>query len=91
VTARRTGKNESHAARPVTTRPKSGLCGKTAKLIKTDCCGNWICNDEGKCVIFSYARNSCHRNHSRFTLRGYHHTGGGQKRLAELREVQGKF
>jgi hypothetical protein len=23
--------------------------------------------------MFSYARNSCHRNHSRYTLCGYHH------------------
>lgn len=54
--------------------PICGLCGKKAKLIKTECCNNWICNDEGKYVIFSYARNSCSRNHRRFTLCGYHNT-----------------
>jgi hypothetical protein len=50
-----------------------GLCGKTGKLIKTDCCGNWICDDEEKYVLFSYARNSCHRNHRRLTICAAHH------------------
>lgn len=51
-----------------------GLCGKSGKLTKTDCCGNWICDDHDSYVLFSYARNSCHRNHDRYTLCGYHHT-----------------
>ncbi len=54
--------------------PRCGLCGKTKNVIKTECCGNWICNDESKYVVFSYARNSCHRNHRRLTLCGYHFT-----------------
>ena len=53
-------------------KPRCGLCGKTKNLTKTECCGNWICDDEHKYVLFSYARNSCHRNHRRFTLCGYH-------------------
>ncbi len=40
------------------TGPRCGLCGKTGNLIRTECCGNWICDDEDKYVIFSYARNS---------------------------------
>lgn len=59
------------------TAPKKrcGLCGSTKKkLTKTECCGNWICDDEADYVVFSYARNSCNRNHRRFTLCGYHHT-----------------
>ena len=54
-------------------KPRCGLCGKTRRLTKTDCCGNWICDDEHKYVIFSYARNSCYRNHSRYTLCAFHH------------------
>ncbi len=54
-------------------RPKCGLCGKTTKLTKTECCDQWICDDEDQYVLFSYARSSCHRNHSRFTLCGYHY------------------
>lgn len=61
------------ASKPKTTKPRCGLCGKTGKLTKTDCCGNLICDDEHRYVLFSYARNSCHRNHSRFTLCGYHY------------------
>ena len=53
--------------------PKCGLCGKTENLTKTYCCGQWICDDESSYVIFSYARNSCHRNHRRLTLCAYHH------------------
>jgi hypothetical protein len=55
-------------------KPRCGLCGKTGKLTKTECCGQWICDDEDKYIIFSYATNSCSRNHRRFTLCGYHHT-----------------
>ena len=52
--------------------PGCGLCGKTGKLTKTECCGQWICDDEDQYVMFSYSRNSCSRNHSRYTLCGYH-------------------
>lgn len=54
-------------------KPRCGLCGSTRKkLVKTGCCGNWICDDENDYVIFSFARNSCARNHRRFTLCGFH-------------------
>jgi hypothetical protein len=56
--------------------PKCGLCGKTGNLTKTECCGQWICDDEDRYVMFSYARNSCHRNHRRYTLCGYHYAEG---------------
>ena len=61
--------------------PACGLCGSTRKrLMKTECCGNWICDDEDNYVLFSYARNSCSRNHRRYTLCEHHaveeHTGG---------------
>ena len=58
------------------TQPRCGLCGKTKNLTKTKCCNNWICNDEDKYVMFSYARNSCYRNHRRYTLCSFHHTEG---------------
>ena len=57
-------------------KPKCGLCGKTTNLTKTECCGQWICVDEDQYVPFSYARNSCYRNHRRYTLCGYHYTEG---------------
>lgn len=56
--------------------PRCGLCGKGRTLTETECCGQWICDDEDQYVIFSYARNSCHRNHRRYTLCGYHHAEG---------------
>lgn len=52
--------------------PRCGLCGKTQNLTQTECCGQWICDDEDQYVAFSYAGNSCHRNHSRYTLCGFH-------------------
>ena len=67
----RKGLRASHS-----TQHRCGLCGKTGRLARTECCGNWICDDEDEYALFSYARNSCHRNHSRFTLCGYHHTEG---------------
>jgi hypothetical protein len=62
---------------------RCGLCGSTTKpLTRTPCCGNWICDDEDQYVLFSYAANSCHRNHGRYTLCSYHynerHTGRWQ-------------
>ena len=65
------------------------ICGKTKNLVKTPCCDRWICNDEDNYVLFSYARNSCFRNHSRFTLCGNHfHAGhaGDWKTCKKCRE-----
>jgi len=53
---------------------KCFICGKKTKLTKTECCNQWICDDENKYVLFSYAHNSCKRNHRQYTLCGHHHT-----------------
>jgi hypothetical protein len=62
--------------------PRCGSCGNTDNLTKTECCGQWICDDEDQYVLFSYARNSCSRNHDRYTLCASHfhegHTGKWQ-------------
>jgi hypothetical protein len=50
-----------------------GLCGRGGKLTTTECCGNVICDDLDTYVTFSYARNSCYRNHSNQTICAYHH------------------
>jgi len=55
-----------------TDKSRCGLCGKIKNLTRTDCCGNWICDDEHNYVMFSYAHNSCHRNHNRYTLCASH-------------------
>ena len=55
---------------------KCFICGATKNLVRTECCGKWICDDEDKYVPFSYAHNSCHRNHRRYTLCAYHHDNG---------------
>ena len=68
---------------------KCGLCGKTRKLTRTECCGNWICDDEDKYVLFSYARNSCNRNHRRYTLCGHHHTEEHPGRWTECKTCRG--
>ncbi len=61
-------------------KPRCGLCGKTKKLTKTECCGNWICDDEQNYRLFSFAHNSCYRNHDRYSLCAFHyhegHSGG---------------
>lgn len=66
-------------AQPLGTERRSdrcGLCGKRKQLTRTECCGQPICDDESSYEMFSYARNSCSRNHRRFTLCGLHHTEG---------------
>jgi len=60
--------------RPSAPAAQCGLCGKSRKLTTTECCGQWICDDEDAYVLFSYTRNSCSRNHRRYTLCGFHHT-----------------
>jgi hypothetical protein len=57
-------------------KPRCGLCGETKNLTRTECCGNWICDDEHKYVPFSYSRISCSRNHSRYTLCSHHFNEG---------------
>ncbi len=58
------------------TEHRCGLCGKTGRLWQTECCGNWICDDEHKYKLFSFARNSCSRNHRRYTLCALHFDEG---------------
>lgn len=83
-------KAESHKSKTVH-KPHCGLCGKTKNLTKTDCCGQWICDDEHKYVIFSFARNSCSRNHRRYTLCAYHHEEGHSGSWKDCRQCRGSF
>ena len=72
-----------------------GLCGKSGKLYRTECCGNWVCDDHEKYQMFSYARNSCARNHDRYTVCGVHHAEGHEgadwKTCAQCREHYDKL
>ncbi len=68
--------NKDHKTKSSKGRPRCGLCGKTGKLTKTECCDQWICDDEDQYVLFSYAQNSCYRNHDRYTLCSYHYHEG---------------
>ena len=73
---------EIEALKKAESQPRCGLCGKTENLVQTECCGNWICDDEENYVLFSFDTNSCYRNHRRYTLCGYHRANdhkGGEK------------
>jgi len=72
-------------------RRHCGLCGKAGKLLRSECCDQWICNDEGEYALFSYARNSCHRNHRRYTLCGYHHVEGHPGKWMECPSCRAEF
>jgi len=77
----RAAKAQKRAAR------SCGLCGKSTKaLTRTECCGQWICDDEHEYVLFSYAHNSCHRNHSRYTLCAWHYNEGHKGAWQECQE-----
>lgn len=71
--------------------PRCGLCGKTDRLTKTECCGQWICDDEHEYVLFSYERNSCCRNHRRYTLCGHHHEEGHSGRWQDCAQCRKDF
>ena len=73
-------------------QPKCGLCGSSKKkLIKTECCNNWICDDSHTYMIFSYARNSCYRNHDRYTLCSYHHREEHEGRWQDCKACKDSF
>lgn len=72
---KRPAKRKASRGRSTPSR-KCGLCGATKNLTKTECCNQWICDDEQEYVLFSYARNSCSRNHRRYTLCGNHFAEG---------------
>jgi len=72
-------------------RPVCGLCGSTKNLTKTECCGNWICDDEQDYVLFSFDRNSCHRNHRRLTLCGFHFAEGHEGRWQDCPKCREQF
>lgn len=72
-------------------RPRCGLCGKTGNLTKTNCCQQWICDDTDQYVMFSYARNSCHRNHDRYTLCSFHYNEQHDGSWQECAECRGSF
>jgi len=73
------------------TAPRCGLCGKTENLTRTECCGNWICDDEGAYVMFSYERSSCYRNHRRYTLCGHHWAEGHEGRWQDCKQCREDF
>jgi hypothetical protein len=68
-----------------------GLCGATENLTKTDCCGQWICDDEDQYVVFSYAHNSCSRNHRRYTLCGHHSEAGHEGTWQDCLKCRAEF
>ncbi|KAG8698388.1 hypothetical protein FRC08_005964, partial [Ceratobasidium sp. 394] len=54
-----------------------GLCGKSdGPLMKTTCCNRTVCDDYEKYQAFTFARNSCARNHDRYTRCCYHFNEG---------------
>ena len=71
--------------------PCCGLCGKKGKLTRTECCSQWICDDEHKYVLFSFATNSCHRNHRHKTLCAYHHNEGHPGRWQDCAKCREDF
>ncbi|MBN2536752.1 hypothetical protein JXB37_00585 [candidate division WOR-3 bacterium] len=77
--------------KPAGDEPRCGLCGRTGKLVRTECCGNWVCDDEDQYVPFSYARNSCHRNHRRYTLCGHHWAEGHEGRWQDCPKCREDF
>lgn len=71
--------------------PHCGLCGKTHQLTRTPCCGQWICDDSHAYQPFSFARNSCMRNHDRYTLCAYHFREGHEGNWKACKACEGDF
>jgi len=60
-------------------------------VTKTECCGHTICDDEDNYVLFSFERNSCSRNHRRFTLCGAHFNEGHEGEWQSCQKCQDLF
>jgi hypothetical protein len=70
---------------------RCGLCGKRGKLVRTECCGHRICDDEENYVLFSYARNRWHRNDRRMTLCAYRQGEGHAGKWQDCAECRASF
>ncbi len=71
---------------------RCGLCGSTDKPLKrTECCDHWVCDDEDQYVPFSFARNSCARNHDRYTLCSYHYHEGHTGKWQDCEQCRASF
>lgn len=68
-----------------------GLCGKKKNLIKTACCDNWICDDAHEYMPFSYAADSCYRNHDRYTLCSFHYHENHQGKWQNCKKCKDNF
>ena len=77
--------------KPSIASPRCGLCGKTGNVTLTECCSHWICDDADQYVLFSYAKNSCIRNHDRYTLCSYHFHEGHEGNWKECKECREDF
>jgi len=52
------------------------LCDKSHKLVRTECCNQWLCNEEADHNLYDNGRPSCFKNHEKYTLCAYHHKNG---------------
>ena len=59
--------------------------------MKTECCNQYICDDYDQYVLFSYARNSCARNHSSYTLCASHFNEGHEGDWQKCEECRNSF
>ena len=71
---------------------KCGLCGKKKNLIKTECCGNWICDPAAgeKGMVF-LKKSSCWVKHQRSTLCAYHFNEGHEGHWKDCPECREAF
>lgn len=84
-------KKQKTTAKPKAAGPACELCGKRGKVYQTECCGHWVCDDEENYVMFSYAQNSCARNHRRYTLCGAHFSEGHDGKWQGCKECREGF
>ena len=88
----KSGKNQSSKkqkiAKPIKKKKACGLCGKTRKLMITDCCDNWICDDEHNYRLFSYSLDSCARNHRRYSNCAFHYNEGHTGKWQDCKQCE---
>jgi hypothetical protein len=59
--------------------------------MQTECCSNWICNDQHMYKVNSFIKNSCARNHDRYTLCGSHYQNEHKGDWKKCKKCQAEY
>ena len=60
-------------------------------LTRTNCCNNWICNDEHTYKLNTFSLHSCMRNHSKYTICALHYSNNHKGEWKKCQKCIGEY